>query len=388
MLNIKTATGGPQSQLASRITAMSRRPASLGAVPAGAVSLAMGEPFSGTPDHIGTAAIDAIRRGRTRYEALTGAATLKAAIAAHLGRRHGNSFEPDHIVPTHGASAGLAATILAVVDPGDRVVIPEPTYSLYADHVAMAGGEVVWVANNADGSLNVDALAGALTGAALLILCSPGNPSGQVIERPVLEELSSIARQADALLLSDEAYSDILFDGRTFFSALDLDDNSHVICCRTFSKSYAMTGWRLGYVVAPAPIAAAINLVHRTFNGALNTFVQDAGIEALATPQGEIDDLVAEYQVRRDIVVDALTGLEGVTFEPSSGAFYAWVRVRMGISSDELVEQMAAAGVLVRSGREYGPSGEGAFRISFAADIDNLREGLRRVVSVLGKIVR
>ena len=356
---------------------MSRRPASLGAAAGeGVISLAMGEPSEGTSQVIVEAAIAALSAGRTRYEALSGSPTLRAAIATH---RH---VTADRVVCTHGASAGLAAAILATVNTGDRVVIPEPTYSLYADHVAMAGGEVVWVANRRDGSVDVEAIKAALDGARMLVVCSPGNPTGAVIGREILQALSDATAAAGAYLLCDEAYSEIVFDDVPFASSLDLDgEREHVICAQTFSKTFAMTGWRLGYVIAASGVANAINLVHRTLNGALSTFVQDAGVAALGTHPADLRALALDYQKRRDMVVAALDGVEMV---PPQGAFYAFLRPNTSLSSDELVARFAEAGVLVRSGVEYGPSGEGAFRISFAAGRADLAEGLARIKGVLG----
>ena len=366
-----------------RIAATSTRPSTLGVIAAGAISLAMGEPSEGTPAPVVDAAVTALQNARTRYSPLTGSPPLRERIARHLEARHAATFTPEQVVCTHGASAGLAAAVLATVGPSDRVVIPEPTYSLYADHVALAGGEIVWVANRPDGSVDVPRVRAALTDARMLILCSPGNPTGAVVDRGDLERLSEATAASGAFLMCDEAYADIVFDDAPFFSSLDLAERGHVICAQTFSKTYAMTGWRLGYVVAEPRIAAAVNLVHRTIVGALNTFVQDAGAVALDTPLDDLRALATSYRERRDMVVAALSGLPGVTVAPPRGAFYAFVRVDSGSTSDELVARFAEAGVLVRSGREFGPSGEGAFRISFATGVDDLREGLARIVGVL-----
>ena len=293
--------------LAARISAASRRPASTPA--AGVISLAMGEPSEGTPAAVVEAAVGALRHGRTRYAALTGLPALRQAIAAHETARHARVVAPGEVVCTHGASAGLAAAVLAVVGPDDRVVVPEPTYSLYADHVAMAGGTVDWVANRPDGTVDVDAVIGALGGARMVVLCSPGNPTGVVVEPDELARLAAAANDAGAFLLCDEAYADIVFDGRRAASVLDLEPGAHLICARTFSKAYAMTGWRLGYVVAAAPIADAVNLVHRTVNGALSTFTQDAGLAALQVPHADLDALARTYEERRDLVMSRLASV-------------------------------------------------------------------------------
>ncbi len=346
----------------------------------------MGEPAADTPPPIVDAAVAALRAGRTRYAQLSGSPTLREAIARAVSDAHGIAIGPDAIVCSHGGSGGLAAAILATVDPGDRVVVPEPTYSLYADQVALAGGVVTWVPPGAGDAIDVDAVCAALPGARMLVLCSPGNPTGAVIERDALQALSDAAAATGAYLLCDEAYADIVFDDLPFCSSLELAAREHVICCRTLSKSYAMTGWRLGYVVADPSVADAINLVHRTFCGGLATFSQDAAEVAMATPRADLERHQQWYRERRDLVLDVLGDMPGVHVRPPRGAFYAFVRVETRLSSDELVARIATAGVIVRSGREFGPSCEHAFRLSFATDATSLATGLERIAAVLREI--
>lgn len=373
-----------RSRLVERIEAASTRPPTLGASVEGAVSLAMGEPFGGTPSTVVDAAVEALRTGRTRYEQLSGSPTLRGEVAAHLSAYADTTLSSGEVVLTHGASAGLAATILAVVDPGDKVVLLEPTYSLYADHVSMAGGTVEWVATAGDGRLPLDALDTALADAAMIVLCNPSNPTGRVTPGADLAAAVELAARHGAVVLCDEAYCDIVFDGLEFVSVLDFfSSNPHVVCCGTFSKSYAMTGWRLGWVVAHEELASKINLVHRTFNGALNTFVQDAAASALALPPEHLERLRAEFQSRRDLVVEALSGVPGVQMATPQGAFYAFPQVDTPLSSLELQTHLSHRGVLVRAGSEYGPSGEGHIRLSFATDTDSLQLGLERFVSAV-----
>jgi aspartate aminotransferase len=382
-----TVRGG--SALVQRLTATSQRSANLGLVPDGMVSLAVGEPFAGTPSVISEAAAAALRRGRTRYAPRTGAPDLRAALAGHLIRAADVAVEPEQVVLVHGASAGLAAVILSVVDPGDRVVIPEPTYSLYADHVSLAGGSVAWVAHAPDGRLDLEAIEAEITGARAIVLCNPGNPTGRVIPRQDLEAVAALAAIHGVALVVDEAYADIVFDGIRFHSALNLSGPDAIFCVRTFSKSYAMTGWRLGYVVAPAVLADRVNRIHHTFNGPLNTFVQDAALAALELPFPFLSDMAAAYEQRRDTVVDRLSDLPYLAMARPEGAFYAFPRVDSTHSSKELAVELAArGGVLVRSGSEFGPSGEGHLRLSFATDLPTLEEGLDRFVAALPSLLR
>ena len=380
-------TGARASAAIARVESASRRPASLGQLSVGCVSLAMGEPDAGTHPSVVEAAIDSLRRGNTRYEALTGAPVLREAIAAFLSDDARRDVRPSEVVLTHGGSGGLAATILALVNPGDRVVIPEPTYSLYADQVALAGGIVDWAPLTPSGELDLDLLAGKLPGARMTIICNPGNPTGKVLPPHEVRALFELAQANGCLLLSDEAYCDIVFDDVEFLSVLDLVDvDGLVICSRTFSKSFAMTGWRLGYVIAAEDIAASINLAHRTFNGALNSFVQEAALTALTLPKEVLDSERSSYQQRRDQVIASLGSIPNLRMARPQGAFYAFPRVDSALSSDALTARLAEGGVLVRSGTEYGPSGAGHFRISYAVDPATLGLGLHRIREVLADV--
>jgi aspartate aminotransferase len=223
----------------------------------------------------------------------------------------------------------------------------------------------------------------------MIILCNPGNPTGRVYGAEELRALASILeKNPHLLLLADEAYADIVYDGTPFLSSLQLHSIAdQVIYCNTFSKSYAMTGWRLGFIVASPERAAAINLVHRSINGALNTFVQDAALAALKTPAADLAELASSYQTRRDVVVNMLTGVEGVTLLEPQGAFYAFPKIDSRFSSDQMTQHFAENGVIVRSGTEYGPSGEGHVRISFATDIASLIDGMERFVDTVRTLV-
>lgn len=374
--------------LVERIRLTSRRPKNLGQSPQGAVSLAMGEPDGDTPAAVVEAAIASLHAGRTHYAPLTGSNELRAAIAAFVAEGTERPTSSDEVVVTHGAAAGIAATVLALVQPGDRVLLPEPTYSLYADHLAMVGAEVVWIPNLADGSVDFARVEELADDARMVVICNPSNPTGLILTADQMATLAGIvARNPGLLLVSDEAYGEIVFDDLPYASALSLPEvRDQVIMLGTFSKAYAMTGWRLGYVIAPPALADPINLVHRTINGSINTFVQDAAIEALKTPASELAALRDAYQRRRDIVVAELAGVAKVTVNRPTGAFYAFPRIDSPLTSQELVDAFAAGGVLVRSGAEFGPSGEGHVRLSFATDETSLAEGLRRFAAVVASL--
>lgn len=375
------------SELVDRVRSVSSRPASLGGDVPGAISLAMGESTEPTPGAVVSAAIASLNAGRTRYARISGSPSLRTAVAAAFQAEGCAGIDVDHVVITHGASAGLAAAILASINPGDCVLLPEPTYSLYADQVAMAGGHVRWVPNGAGGRPRLDALRAALPGCALLVMCNPSNPSGYVLDADELAAIVQLAAANGVRVIFDEAYRDLVFDGVAFSSSAPLvAAHPHVICCGTFSKSFAMTGWRLGWLLAAKPIADAINLVHRTVNGPLNTFVQEAAISAFDLPPKYLRGFVSELRARRDLVCSYLGEIPGTTVTAPRGAFYAFPRIDRGMTSAELTSRLADAGVLVRSGSEYGPSGEGHIRISFALDTARLTEGMERIANCLQQI--
>lgn len=371
-----------------RIKAASRRSATLGATPEGAVSLAMGEPDGGTPTAVVNAAIAALNAGRTRYSPMTGAPALREAVAADVTARTGRRTTAAEVVLTHGGSAALGAAFLALLNPGDKVLIPEPTYSLYADQAALAGAEVVWIPHLEDGAVDLEALQAEAHDARLLVLCNPGNPTGAVYSASGLGGIEKVLLDnPDVLLLSDEAYSTIVFDGIPFVSALSFERiQSRVLVCGTFSKSYAMTGWRLGYAIAPEPLAAPISLVHRTLNGPLNTFVQDAALTALEMSDAALVQLRDSYQARRDLVMDKLSAEPRITLRRPHGAFYAFPKIETTLSSDEIAARCAEAGVVVRSGSEFGSSGGGSIRLSFATDLTSLGIALDRLLGVVREL--
>jgi aspartate aminotransferase len=371
------ATDRLASHAVRRIRAGSLRPrGALGAPDI--VSLAMGEPDFPTPEPIVAAAVDALRSGWTRYGDPNGDPELRQHIAEEAG------VAADEVLITHGGSAGLASSILATVDPGDEVVLLDPTYSRYADQVHLAGGRVRWTPTRPDGHLDFDLLARALPAARLLVLCNPGNPTGVVLTGDEVHRLAELVRATDTVLLADEAYRDLVYDGREFVSLLDVPGlRPNLIFCNTLSKTYAMTGWRIGYVVAPKPLAAAVSLIHRSLNASVNAAVQRAALVALRTGPDLAAGMRTAYQARRDLMVRTLATFDTVDPVAAEGAFYAFPRYHAEIASVDLLALLAEGGVAVRPGSEFGPAGEGHLRLSFAIDETSIAEGLRRMAAVL-----
>jgi aspartate aminotransferase len=353
------------------------------------VSLAMGEPDFDTPPAIVDAAVTALRAGHTHYAELFGDSDLRDALAAEVSAVAGATFVRDQILVTHGASAALSALLGATIDPGDRVVIPEPTYSLYADLVVLYGGEPVFVPLTPDFALDFERLAPALRGAKMLVLCSPANPTGAVFSAAQWRTLVELVAGTSTLVVADEAYASIVYDGVPFVSGLSFPElREQFVYVQTLSKSHAMTGWRIGYLAGPAPVIKAAGSLHRVFNGPSNDFVQQAAIAALRPGNGMNADWLAHYTRRRAFVVEQLRAIAGLTVHEPAGAFYVLPRYDHAIASTDLLARLAEGGVAVRSGREFGPSGEHHFRISFATNLERLATGIERIAAVMATIPR
>jgi aspartate aminotransferase len=351
------------------------------------VSLAMGEPDLPTPSQITAAMAEALTAGYTHYAHLLGDPELRTEIAARVGRLAGRSLGSEQVLVTHGGSGGLAAAISAIVDPGDVVVLPDPTYSLYADAVHLAGGTTRPVPSRADLHWDLDRLADALPDAKLFIFCNPCNPTGVVHTRAELAAVAEILAGSDTLVLADEAYADLVYDGAPFVSTLQVDAlTERLVYCQTFSKSYAMTGWRIGYLVGePAMIRAAAR-VHNTVNGSMNTAVQRAALVALRAGDADVAAMRDDYAGRRRLMLDELARVDAITFDEPEGAFYVFPRYAADRPSLEVTRLLREHGVAVRPGSEYGAGGEGHIRLSYAASRDNIRvgvEGLAKALAVL-----
>jgi aspartate/methionine/tyrosine aminotransferase len=360
-----------------------QQPASTGRL----VSLAMGEPDLPTPPRITAAMAEALTAGYTHYAHLLGDPELRTEIAARVGELAGRPLDPGQVLVTHGGSGGLAAAISAIVDPGDVVVVPDPTYSLYADAVHLAGGTTRPVPGRADLHWDLDRLADALRGATLFVFCNPCNPTGVVHTRAELAALADLLADTDTLVLADEAYADLVYDGAPFVSAQQVEGLAdRLVYCQTFSKSYAMTGWRVGYLVGePAMIKAAAR-VHNTVNGSMNTAVQRAALTALRTADADVAAMRDDYAGRRRLMLDELAHVDGITFDEPEGAFYVFPRYAADLPSLEVTRMLREHGVAVRPGTEYGAAGEGHVRLSYAASREDITVGVERLAKALASL--
>ncbi|WP_044440865.1 pyridoxal phosphate-dependent aminotransferase [Agreia bicolorata] len=367
------------SAAVSRIDAASRRvqqPQSSGQL----VSLAMGEPDFDTPPQVSEAAARALASGRTHYSPLYGEPALREALASRISLLTGDTASASDVLITHGGTGGLGASILSLVDPGDRVVLPDPTYSLYADLISMAGGTAVPVPLAADLHWDLDRLRDALVGAKLFVFCNPGNPTGIVHTAEELTALGEFLDGTDTIVISDEAYADLNYTDRPFTSALTVPTLlGRTIYCQTFSKSYAMTGWRVGYLWGPSALIAAAARIHNTVNGSMNTAVQDAALVALETCGPDIERMRESYAARRELMATGLAEVPGLTLSNPEGAFYFFPKYDLGIPSAELVGALRQFGVAVRPGSEFGAAGEHHLRLSYAASEQAISAGVARL---------
>jgi aspartate aminotransferase len=351
------------------------------------ISLAHGDPDFATPEHISQALTDALAAGATHYAQTTGDLDLRAALAEQMTEVAGRSYVGDQVAITHGGSGALAAAILALIDPGARVIVPEPTYSLYADLTWMAGGEVAFVPHQPDLHLDLDGIEAAAPDARLVVICNPCNPTGAVYAQDELEDLAEIAEEHDLWVLCDEAYDRIVYDGVEFVSALEVPALAdRLLYVNTFSKSYAMTGWRIGWVAGPREVIGAIGAVHRTINGPINTAVQRAALAAMTEPTDWPERMRREYQARRDIVSRMVAGVENLELVEPEGSFYAFIRYGSDMPSVDVVARAAEEGVAIRSGSEFGPSGEGYVRVAFSTGRERLIEGMERLLGILEEV--
>jgi len=366
-----------------RIAANSERPA--GRPGPDVISLASGDPDFATPEHIRQALIDALAAGYTHYADGQGDPELRAALAAIASASAGSPVAPEQVLVTHGGSAALTAAILGVVNPGERMLIPEPTYSLYADLARMIGAEPVFVPQTADFHLDLDAIESeAAKGASLLVVCHPCNPTGVIYRNEELRALGRLAKRYDFQVLADEAYDHIVFHGSPFTSTLSIEElRDRLIYCQTFSKTYAMTGWRIGYLIEPAPVTAAAARIHRTLIGPMNSALQRAALAAVTTESDWPERMRVEYEARRELVMELMADVPGLSIRPPDGAFYAFIHYEGDTPPREVVSAALEQGVAIRGGTEYGPSGNGYVRIAFSTDRKRLTDGLLRLRSVL-----
>jgi aspartate/methionine/tyrosine aminotransferase len=356
------------------------------------IHLEIGQPDVPTFPNISEAGIQAIRDGHTRYTPSAGTPALRRAIAEQASAQRGLKFGPEQVVVGPGAKPALFFPTLALVRPGDEVIYPDPGFPTYAAMIGVAGGVAVPVPLREEAGFSFDLAAfdASLSDRTrLIILNSPGNPTGGVMPASALETIARAAVERDIWVLSDEIYSRLAFDGVPVPTIAALPGMAErTIICDGFSKTYAMTGWRLGYGIMPAGLAERVELLLTHSVGCTASFTQVAGVEALTGPQDRVAEVVAEYQRRRDAIVAGLNAIPGVRCRVPQGAFYVFPNVSsFGKTSEGLADYLLGeAGVAVLPGTSFGRHGEGYLRLVFANSMENIVLALERMADALGKL--
>ncbi|MGB9802502.1 MAG: aminotransferase class I/II-fold pyridoxal phosphate-dependent enzyme [Desulfofundulus sp.] len=354
----------------------------------GVISLGVGEPDFVTPWHIREACIYSLEKGHTMYTSNSGLLELRRAIARDLASTYGVSYDPrSEILVTVGVSQALDLALRALVCPGDEVLIPEPSYVSYAPVVMMAGGKVVFLPTSIEEGfcLRAHQVEAAITPRTkVLLLCYPNNPTGAVLDRKTLEEIAEVAVAYDLIVISDEIYDRLTYVGQHTCVASLPGMKERTVLLNGFSKSYAMTGWRIGYACSNGDFIAAMTKIHQYTMLCAPITAQMAALEALKNGRPSMERMVREYNRRRNVIMHAFRDMGLPCFEPR-GAFYAFPEIRVtGLTSEEFAGTLLQEEkVAVVPGNAFGPSGEGFVRCSYAASLDDLGEALRRMARLV-----
>ncbi|HEY5487342.1 MAG TPA: pyridoxal phosphate-dependent aminotransferase [Candidatus Limnocylindrales bacterium] len=356
------------------------------------IHLEIGEPDFDTPANIRQAAQRALDQGATHYTPTVGIPELRAAIAADATIRKGFAVTPDRVVVTPGGKPVMFFAILALVSEGDEVIYPDPGFPIYESMANYVGGKAVPCPIRQENGFRLDPaeLATLVTPRTrLLILNSPANPTGGVSTREDMEQIAAVARERDLVVLADEIYGRIIYEGEYVSIASLPGMAERTIVLDGFSKTYAMTGWRLGYGIVPEPLVTPFSRLLVNSVSCTNAATQWAGVEALTGPQDSVDEMVAEFRVRRDLVVAGLNSIPGVTCLLPEGAFYAFPDISgTGLTGAEMADKLLyEGGVSVLAGTAFGHVGRDHLRLSYANSRANLEEALRRMRSVIEPLV-
>ena len=355
------------------------------------IHLEIGEPDFDTPAHISESAWAAIRSGATHYCPSAGLPELREVAAAHLAASRGIEVEPERVLVATGAKPFLFFGVLATCEPGDEVVYPDPGFPIYESAIRFSGATPVPLRlhEEADFSFSLEELDRALTPRTrLVILNSPQNPTGGVLAPSDVAAAAELITASDAWVLSDEVYSEIVYDGEFRSIAAEPGLPQRTILLDSLSKTFAMTGWRCGYAAVPEPLVEPLTRFIVNSTSCVPPFVQHAAISALTGPMDEPHAMVEEFRQRRNLLVDGLNALPGVSCRLPAGAFYAFPNISgLGVEADDLASLLLEdAGVAVVSGSAFGLHGTEHLRLSYANSRENLARALKRIRRVLEKL--
>ncbi len=358
------------------------------------ISFAIGEPDFITPKHIIDSAVHALKTGHTKYAPNAGLSELRQVIAEKIKRTHGVSYDwSKEVIITGSGMDNLRLVFQAILDQDEEVLIPNPTWSNHPNHPILASGKSIMVpVYEKDGFMyDVEVLEKYVTDKTKAVLLnSPSNPTGGAITEEQLVAFCHFCKKHDLIVVSDEVYEHIIYDGLKFYSPAMIEGmQDRVIICNSFSKTYAMTGWRLGYAVGPDDIIRGMEMINENSISCVNTSVQMAGITALTSSQDCVKDMVASYQRRRDMVYDGISAMKGLSCIRPKGALYAFVNIQeTGLTSDEFARNLIIQKqVCVVPGSGFGSAGEGFVRICYAVSDQDIIEGLGRMEEYVDDLI-
>ena len=357
----------------------------------GVISLGIGEPDFITPWHIRNAGIRTLEKGRTQYTANSGLKELRREAAVYMKRRFGLDYTEKNVLITVGGSEAIDLSMRAFIKPGDEVIVPQPSFVCYGPLARLCGATPVYIdLKEEDGfKLTAKALKAAITGKTkLLVLPFPNNPTGSILTRKELEEIADVLKGTDVVVISDEIYAELTYTEERHTSIASIPGmKERTVIVSGFSKAYAMTGWRLGYAIAPEPVCAALTKLHQYAIMCAPTASQYAAIEALSQGDGDIEEMRREYNYRRRLIVKGFNDL-GLRCTEPEGAFYCFPNISStGLSSDEFCEKLLSTEkIALVPGNAFGASGEGFVRASYAYSADHIKKALEGVKRFLDRL--
>ena len=352
------------------------------------ISLTLGEPNFDTPINIKQAAKRAIDDGYTHYNPNAGILELRKAIAENY-KKYSPACSFENVMITVGALEALTLSLMTTVDPGDEIIVPDPCFPNYIGQIMLVGATPVSVPVYEENDFKIRAkdIEKAVTSNTKgIVLNSPSNPLGSVLDRGEIERIAEVAEKYDLLVYSDECYEKLIYDGHEHFSMAQIPEVAkRVLLINSLSKTYAMTGWRIGFVIGSQDIISNMPKIQEGIVSCVSTFTQKAAIEALTGPQTAVENMVENYRRRRDILIDGLNSIPGFNCKKSPGSFYAFTNIKaFGKTSMEFAEELiTGARVVTVPGSAFGEMGEGYLRLVFANSDENLKEAVRRIGSYI-----
>ncbi|HUV55645.1 MAG TPA: pyridoxal phosphate-dependent aminotransferase [Dehalococcoidales bacterium] len=356
------------------------------------VHLEIGEPDFDTPPNICAAATKALDKGQTHYCNSQGIVPLRVEIAKQIERTRGVAVDPNRVIVTPGAKPIMFYSILALLEEGDEAIYSNPLYPIYESMINFTGAKAVPIPLREELGfrLDVDELKSKITPRTrLIVVNSPHNPTGGMLEESDIRAIAALAQEHDIIILSDEVYENIYYEDKPFSIASLPGMLDRTILLSGFSKTYAMTGWRLGYAVVPPGLVDSIVYLIANSVSCTAAFIQHAGIEALTGPQNSVPKMVEEFKKRRDLIVDGLNAIPGISCFRPKGAFYVFPNIKkLGMDCNRLADYLLnEAGVAALAGTDFGKYGEGYIRLSYATSQENINKALERIKKVAAKLV-